>query len=284
MSAALLVLVLAAAPRAARAQEDVPSVQGAPADQAQQELLRRVKEELASDPARADALAERILRSRLGAQLSETPDAATTRAGLADWMRAHPDAAAELAVGFAGDDARGDHAYESSLTMQAKNFLELSPDRDKGLLGRLKGLGKAAKRLSKQAKMSDDDRRRLVKEMFEGRSTVDRAAGAGPEGGPGPGRASPAVADDGLYDRLSPANVTGYSPQVQTLQNELNRSAPPGAPRLAETGRLDYATLAFPAYSVRYDLDRLEAAWARDAAAARAAALGEKVPPARLAD
>lgn len=277
--AALAAALLWAAPARASA----PPVEGRLADSKDSDLARRMKAALAEDPSRADALAARVLRSSLGPRLADAPDPDLARGQLREWLLANPDAAAHLAVGFARDDADGTDAFERSLYKNAERFLELSPDRDKGILGRLDGLGRASKALKADADLSDEDRRKLMKDLFEGRGAQNAAGTADrPEGRPGGGAG--AVADDGIYDRLSAANPTGYSPQVQALQSELNRSAPPGAPRLIETGKLDHATLVFPAHPVRYDVSRLEAAAAREAAARRASALGERPSAEALSD
>ncbi|MEE8424326.1 MAG: hypothetical protein V3S11_00780, partial [Elusimicrobiota bacterium] len=61
-----------------------------------------------------------------------------------------------------------------------------------------------------------------------------------------------------LYDRLGAGNLTGYSPDVMTFQSAMNQRRPPGAPKLIETGRLNHATLRFPYYGLRYDIDNLD--------------------------
>lgn len=287
MTARALAGLLLLAPGRGALAADPPPLEGREADTSGTDLARRMKAALAEDPAKADALAARILRSSLGPRLTEAADPEAARAELRAWVMENPAAAAHLAVGFARDDAEGTDAFERSLYKRAERFLELSPDRNKGILGRLDGLGKASKAIKADEGMSDDDRRKLMKDLFEGQGRQDASSsGGGPDGkgGPASGGGGPAVADDGVYDRLSALNPTGYSPQVLTLQSELNRTAPPGAPRLVETGKLDYATLLFPSHPVRYDLERLEAAAAREAAARRAAALGERLPAERLAD
>ncbi|TBR26136.1 hypothetical protein EPO15_00860 [bacterium] len=281
-AAAALGLALLLAP-AARA-SDAPSIEGREADVSGTDLVRRMKAALAEDPAKADALAARILRSSLGPRLSESADPDLARGELRAWIVANPAAAAHLAVGFARDDAAGTDAFERSLYRRAEHFLELSPDRNKGILGRLDGLGKASKAIKADEGMSDDDRRKLMKDLFEGQGAMNaQAKDLGP-GGAGPAAGGGAVSSDGVYDRLSAVNPAGYSPLVQALQSELNRSAAPGAPRLIETGKLDYPTLVFPSHPVRYDLERLEAAAALTAAAHRANALGERRTPEQLAD
>jgi hypothetical protein len=42
------------------------------------------------------------------------------------------------------------------------------------------------------------------------------------------------------------------------MQNALNRQRVPGAPRLIETGKLDYDTLSYPAHGMRHDIGNLE--------------------------
>lgn len=281
---AALAAALSLFPLATQADE-APAIQGREADTSGTDLVRRMKAALAEDPAKADALAARILRSSLGPKFSESADPETARGELRDWVLANPGPAAHLAVGFARDDAEGTDAFERSLYKRAEHFLELSPDRNKGILGRLDGLGKAGKAIKADEGMSDDDRRKLMKDLFEGQGAMNAKSDGGGPGGSPSGTPSPggAVSADGVYDRLSAVNPSGYSPQVQALQSELNRSAAPGAPRLIETGKLDYATLVFPSHPVRYDLERLESAARASEAASRAATLGEKVPAENLA-
>ena len=272
---AILALSLLGTPLRASS-SDAPAVEGREADTSGTDLARRMKAALAEDPGRADALAGRILRSSLGPRLTDAADPETARADLRQWVMENPAAAAHLAVGFARDDAEGTDVFERSLYRRAESFLELSPDRNKGILGRLDGLGKASKAIKADEGMSDDDRRKLMKDLFEGRGQVNSSAqaGGGSAGGSSgsAGAGGSAVSAAGVYDRLSALNPTGYSPQVQALQSELNRTAPPGAPRLIETGKLDHATLVFPAHPVRYDLERLESALAREEAAHRPSA------------
>ncbi|MBI3299954.1 MAG: hypothetical protein HYZ75_17455 [Elusimicrobia bacterium] len=261
MRASALVLFLAApAPALAT---DVPSATARELEQKRTDAERRMEAELARDPARVEALAERVLRSSVGPALTGSAEPELARAKLTAWIRKDPAAAASLALGFARDDAEGSDRFERSLTLENERFLERNPDDPGGLFARLSRLGASLRGIKSGEGLSEDERKRLAKEAFEGRSSIDADAKEdGPRGGADSARPSgaPAVTDGGIYDRLSAANPTGYSPQVQALQNELNRQAPPGAPRLAESGKLDHPTLVFPSHSLRYDVERLEKA------------------------
>ena len=96
--------------------------------------------------------------------------------------------------------------------------------------------------------------------MFEGQGaqsgrvlTMDKDGRAGAKG-EGP---APALADS-YYDRLSAGNLRGYSPQLLAMQSALNQRRPPGAPALVETGKLDYLTLSYPGFGMKFDVENLE--------------------------
>ncbi|HBL18121.1 MAG: hypothetical protein A2X36_15505 [Elusimicrobia bacterium GWA2_69_24] len=274
----LLILLGASGPLGSAYAADVPAVEGVSQDPGEADLIRRTQESLAADPARADALAARLLRSRVGRQLSEADEPGKARAEVLSWISANPESAATLAVGFAKDDARRSRAFEESLFRQVERFFELNPGRSKGILGRLDQAAAASKTLQREVKLDEEQQRQLIQQLFEGRSAGAGQGPSGPEGKGGGGKSesagTPVAA--GLYDRLHAANLTGYSPQVMALQSEMNRLRAPGAPKLVETGRLDYETLRYPAYGLRYDLDRLEKSWRIQRAWAQARSLGEE--------
>ncbi|MFC1678960.1 hypothetical protein ACFL2T_01980 [Elusimicrobiota bacterium] len=285
-------MLAASVPAAALAVEDADGVAGVPVDTSETDLVRQLKETLVEDPAQADALAYRIMESRVAGQFSESDDPEAAFRDIRAWIRKNPESAAYLAVGFAKDDAGGTQAFEESLVRRVAVSVEMNPDRHKGILGRLDRAAQLSKTVGPKTKLDEEEQARLIKQIFEGKSTIggqmDRRSGSGTgQGDPDAGSGGPAIrAGAGLYDRIGAANPTGYSPRVMALQSEMNRGRPPGAPRLIETGHLDYATLRYPYHGLRYDIDRLGAdfraqrAWA----AARLLKLQGEYPPERMRD
>lgn len=270
---------LCAAPAAALDATDIPGVAGTRVETDEDRLARDMSERLRSDPGTADALALRILESSLGPQLSESGDPARALSDIRDWIRKNPDSAGHLASGFAQDDARGDHAFERSLFSRIERYFELNPGRNRGILGKLDRIASESKSLAAVKDLDDEERREMLKKFFEGKAEGAGSLGArngGPSGGRPPADAAAAYAGEGLYDRLNSANPTGYSPQVLAIQSEMNIRRAPGAPKLAETGRLDYATLRHPYYGMRSDINSLDKSLRRDGAAEAAGLLGER--------
>ena len=275
LATAVLSLLLCSAKVSAQ-----PNTQGRVVETEEDELARRVADSLRNDPERRQILAQRILRSSLAESLSSpNGDPQVALSGIADWVRDHPEDAAHLSIGFAKDDYYQNHEFEDSLRYRIKRYFELNPERDKGILGALKAVGSESKTLRVLGdKLAEEEQREILKRMFEGRGlendTVlthpsdhagnpsDGAAGAHDPGG------SAVFASAGIYDRLSLANPTGYSPDVVTYQSALNARRPPGAPPLLANGRLDYPTLVYPSYSLRFDLERLRSELGRERAQA----------------
>jgi len=286
---ALPALFLSAAPKPG-------AIEGRAADGAHADLVRQMKDRLRSDPETTEIVAQRILKSSLGAQLSESAEPDRALEDLKSWVAQNPESAAHLAIGFAKDDAAGNKVFENSLYKDMQNFLELNPDNAQGMYGRLKRASSFSRSLEQTRNLDNEDRQAVINALFEGvdsersgkLSRTDNAGrwdaqrGIGPGGAPGPGGTVDASVS--LYDRLGAANLTGYSPEVMTLQSELNRRKAPGAPGLVETGKLDYPTLRHPYYGLRYDIDRLDAAARTHRAWSLAKALGEAIPDARLKD
>ena len=277
----LLGLALLLLPCPAARAEEPAAVSGEAADTQDTDLARRMKDLLQNDPAAADSLARRILDSSLATQLSQGPGSGgadgriSALRDIQAWIFKNPADAAFLAVGFAKDDRTGTRDFESSLYRRVDRYFELNPSREKGLLGRLKRAGSESQIVVKNLDMDDDERRELLARMFEGGASDAHVRAKSPEGSPkGEPSRGVSYAGDAIYDRLSAANPTGYSPLVQQLQSELNATASPGAPRLIETGKLDYPTLRHPYYALAYDIERLEASYRSQLALARAKSLG----------
>ncbi|MHB2026378.1 MAG: hypothetical protein ACYCPQ_07030 [Elusimicrobiota bacterium] len=98
-----------------------------------------------------------------------------------------------------------------------------------------------------------EEQAEILRTMFEGQSAdihqiITRQF---------PGSKAPSAES---LDRLSLSHLTGYSPQIASLQSRLNAQASgiPGIARLAETGKLDYATLRYPRYVLYYDLQKMQ--------------------------
>lgn len=299
MSWLLAALLFASAPAWAQDEEpDEAQGQAAPGQVSDAELTRNMRDQIKGDPRVADSLAERIARSSLGGRISGAPDPETRAKEIRRWMDQNPDSAAGIAVGLARDDADGTHAFEEALNRSAQSH-EFTLDKTKGIYGRLKKSGMDSKLMKKQIaepkkegeEMTGEEQREILKNMFEGQGgmsnrIITQEEEAGPRkdypgaGAPGAGLAS------GYYDRLSQGNLRGYSPQLQALQSALNARRVPGAPKLIETGKLDYETLSYPAYGMRFDVANLALKLRYEEAYALARLLGREreLTPEQLLD
>jgi hypothetical protein len=291
----LSAILILAAPAASLAAEP-PPLEGRAADASESDLVRQMKDRLKEDPETAEIVARRILKSSLGPQFTKSADPEDALEDLKGWVNENPEAAAHLAIGFAKDDASGTKSFENSLYKDMKRFLELNPDGTKGMYGRLKKASQFSASMEKMKGLDDEDRQAIINTLFEGKDSLrsgklsrtdnagrwEKQRGIGPGGAPGPGGTVDASAS--LYDRLGTENLTGYSPEVMTLQSELNRRKAPGAPNLVETGKLDYPTLRHPYYGLRYDVDRLSTAYRLHRAWALSKALGREHSKEELSD
>ena len=279
-AAALSIALCLAAP-AARAQDAPDTGSGVTVENPEAEVARRVADVLRTDPGAQAALAHRLMSSSLAESLA---GGATNRddaeAAVFHWVQQHPDDASHLAVGFASDDQNGSHDFETSLHERVVRSLALNPDRYTGILGVLQAAGSQSKIISKlEKKMDEEEQRELLKRLFEGKGGEQGRVLKQPDEGKDnrtdrPSSSAPGVAAPGAYDRISELNPSGYSPQVLALQSALNAQRAPGAPKVPETGRLDYATLAAPSYSLHGDLERQDAALRAQRAWETARALG----------
>ncbi len=255
LRASLLPLLLAVS---VRAQDEPPSALGEEKDAAVIEVRDRIK----SDPGAADAAAARVARSQLSRLLTPAGDRDARVAAAKEWIDKDPDAAARVMIGLLRDDAAGATVYEDSLLREMRVSYEKNPGAEKNLFNRLRRTAKDSKLLAKQSQeMSEDERREILRSLFEGKgSQNDRVIhGKGDGSGKTPDKnAAAATSFSGIYDRLGAGNLRGYSPQLMAMQSALNRRRPPGAPALVETGTLDYQTLSYPAYGMNYDVANLE--------------------------
>lgn len=292
MTGAALALLLLCLPTHAQFEdsEDV-SYEEEPAPMSEQELREKMARRLRSDPAAVVALAERINRSKVSAGITRANDEQTRMVEISDWILKNSDQAAWLGLGLAQDDKEGSKKFETLISRDTK--LVLNPNSDKGIYGNLSKSSKKSRLMKKAAdeEMSSEEQREILKTMFEGQGNQsnriitqeeqfdpDKAKAAGAPGATG------ANFSQSLYDRLSASNLRGYSPQMAALQSALNRRRVPGAPKLIETGKLDYETLSYPSYSMKWDLGNLEKRLRYERAYALARLLGKTLTQNELLD
>jgi hypothetical protein len=258
--AAAVLLALAACAAPVIAQDEPTAVVAEETDPA----VIEVRDKLKNDPAFADSVAQRVAKSRLIARLTTDSSEEARVAAAQSWIKDDPAGAAHIALGLSSDDMTGTTNYEDALLSQLAKQYDANPGASKNTFGRLSKTAKDSKLLKKQADgMSDDEKREILRNMFEGQGSesskviTDKNEGQNrPPSDKGGGRA--ATAFNGIYDRLNAGNLRGYSPQLMSLQSALSAHRPPGAPALVETGKLDYQTLAYPAYGMHYDIDNLQ--------------------------
>lgn len=251
--AAFLLLLLAAP---ALAQEEPASSAGEEKDA----TVIEVRDKIKSDPAIVDVVAERVARSQLAPLLTPSGDKDARIAAAKEWISKDPDAAARVMIGLMRDDSNGNTVYETSLLHQMGVTFDKNPGAEKNLYGRLRKNAKDSKLLTKQSQeMSDDEKREILRTLFEGKGSQSDKVIEQKDTGKSIDKSVPAATSfNGIYDRLGAGNLRGYSPQLMAMQSALNLRRPPGAPALVETGKLDYQTLAFPAYGMNYDVGNLD--------------------------
>ena len=234
-------------------------------DEERTAAVEDMRKQLADNPGLQGALAERVLRSRIGGTITQETDPVKQHEAIAAWIKNDPGSAAEIAIGLSRDDASGNHSFENGI-VEHMNLSYRRNDRNvnRGAMGVLKGAAKTSKlmNLQENEKVGEEERRELLRNLFEGKGAQSGKTieGSAPEGKAGESNPTPSAAlATSFYDRLTAGNIRGYSPQLMALQSSLNTRRPPGAPALIETGKLDYATLSYPAYGLRFDLGNLEA-------------------------
>lgn len=261
MRAALLALLLAGA--SAGADEGEPS--SAPAGTAiegdQSSAVEAMRRQLEGDPGLQEALVDRILQSKIASAISSEKDEGKKRSDVRAWVTSDLHSAAEIALGLAKDENEGTHLFENTLVKHLHQTIRRK-NTDRGAYGVLKSAAKTSKLTTlADQQAGEEERREALRNLFEGKGSQGERVitGQAPEGKPG-GSDTPASAAlaNSFYDRLSAGNIRGYSPQLMALQSALNTRRPPGAPALIETGKLDHATLSYPAFGLKYDLGNLE--------------------------
>lgn len=255
MKLAALLAVLLATPADA---QQTPQTQAVDQDDP---AVLEVKNLLGGDTDLVDSLAERLLRSRLGETISTEKDVDDRLAAIKAWITDDPDSAARIALGLAQDDVNADSRFEDSLLRQTRTYYADNPGASRNLFGLLRRAAKDSKLLKQQAaELNEDERREIMRSLFEGKGSQTSRILLEKENGKAPSDKTPtgaATSFSGYYDRFDGGNLRGYSPQLLALQSQLNARRPPGASRLIETGKLDYATLSYPSHGMRHDLARL---------------------------
>lgn len=256
-----LFILLSAVPRPAPAEIETKL---AASEALKDEVLKEIEERLLKDEPAARGLARRLLNSSLKSYFGGISNREEDLDRVVEWIRTNPHSAAQLAFGFAQDDAEGTSSFESSLYERVIRYYTVNPNATRGLLGTLLAAGQSSAELLKLEGMDEEQSRDAVKRFFEGESTTTGKTPTGPPGsagkppgGPG-GSTPPALAGAGIYDRLAASNLKGHSPEVLYFQSSYNALRIPGAPKLVETGRIDYETIRFPFYQIGYDLRNLE--------------------------
>lgn len=262
-AAATALLTISLLPFVARAQDAEPTNDpaSASAETDQTAAVADMKRQLEGDPGLQQALVDRIMHSKIAASISVDPDHEKQRSDVSDWVKGDLGSAAEIALGLSRDEAEGTHNFENGLVKHLKQTFRRG-NTDRGAFGVLKGAGKTSKQmgLKQNEEVGEEERRERLKNLFEGKGAQSERIITGKADDDKPKTESTANASlaNSFYDRLSAGNIRGYSPQLMALQSSLNTRRPPGAPALIETGKLDFATLAYPAYGLKYDLGNVE--------------------------
>lgn len=260
MRTALLTILLLTA--VARADEGEPSA--APSGHAvegdRSEAVEDMRKQLEGDPGLQEALVDRIMQSKIAATISDDSDDNKKRAAVREWVQGDLASASEIALGLAKDEAEGTHLFENTLVKHLKQTFRRN-NSNRGAFGVLKGAAKTSKLTTlADQQAGEEEKREALRNLFEGKGSQGgrTITGQAPEGKATSDTPPSAALANSFYDRLSAGNIRGYSPQLMSLQSSLNTRRPPGAPRLIETGKLDYATLSYPAHGLKYDLGNLE--------------------------
>lgn len=261
MKHALLALLFLTA--TLHSQESEPATpEGQAIEEDRNAAIAELRQKLEGDPGLQEALVDRIMLSKIAGAISSETDAKKKRAQVREFVQADLGSAAEIAMGLERDEASGTHLFENTLTRHLRQTFRRG-NTDRGVFGVLKGAAKTSKQMGKpENEAGDDERREIMRNLFDGKGAQGERTitGSAPDGkavGSETPAASAALANT-FYDRLSAGNIRGYSPQLMALQSSLNTRRPPGAPALIETGKLDFATLAYPAHAIKYDLANLE--------------------------
>lgn len=227
----------------------------------QSDAVADMRKQLEGDPGLQEALIDRILQSKIAPAISSESDVKKRRSDVSAWVKSDLGSASEIAIGLARDEAAGTHLFENTTVKYLRQTYRRN-NTDRGAFGVLKGAAKTSKLMGNPDQQAgEEEKRELLRNLFEGKGSQGEKVitGQAPEGkAAGADTPASAALANSFYDRLSAGNIRGYSPQLMALQSALNTRRPPGAPALIETGKLDFATLSYPAYGLRFDLGNLD--------------------------
>ncbi|MEK7234286.1 MAG: hypothetical protein AAB268_10755 [Elusimicrobiota bacterium] len=260
MKTALLVILLLGASAVADEGEPSSTPTGYTVEGGRSEAVEDMRKQLESDPGLQEALVDRIMHSKIAGTISDDQDDEKKRSAVREWVRGNLVSASDIALGLAQDKADGTHLFENTLVKHLKQTFRRN-NSDRGAFGVLKGAAKTSKMTTlTDQQAGEEEKRELLRNLFEGKgSQGGKVITAQAPEGKAAGSDAPANVSlaSSFYDRLSAGNIRGYSPQLMSLQSALNTHRPPGAPILIETGKLDHATLSYPAFGLKYDLANL---------------------------
>ena len=258
MRTVLAALLLAAAAPGARAADEPTATIAPETDPTVLQVMGKFKD----DPAVTDTVVQRVMKSGLIGQITPETEDGPREEAVRKWIKTDPASAARIALGLFHDDQVGKPEFEQNLIHQMNVTYEANPGAQKNVYNRLRRNAKESGLVKKQSdEMSADEQSELLRSLFEGKGSSGNKviSGKGQENGNIPDKpAAPATSFNGIYDRLGAGNLRGYSPQLMSLQSSLNTRRPPGAPPLIETGKLDYPTLSYPAYGMKFDVGNLD--------------------------
>lgn len=260
MRAALLAILVAGASAGAQDGEPSEAPAGQAVDADRSEAVENLRKQLEADPGLQEAVVDRIMQSKIAGAISDELDEGKKRAEVREWVKGDLISASEITLGLAKDEAEGTHLFENTLVKHLKQTFKRA-NTNRGAFGVLKGAAKTSKLTTlADQQAGEEEKREALRTLFEGTGSQGgkTITGQAPDAKAASEAPPSAALASSFYDRLSAGNIRGYSPQLMSLQSALNTRRPPGAPRLIETGKLDHATLSYPAHGLSFDLGNLE--------------------------
>ncbi len=223
------------------------------------QLNQQVSEEerlIESNPKIAKAIAERIAQSSIGNRISLSKSSLQKTKEIEAWLLKNPQAGAIIGLGLQADAANGNHDFENRMNQELSQF-EPNPNAVHNAYYQLKRASKTERSMISDKTMTNEERVEILNNLFEGRGSGSKAIIRRMQKG-GSSESPATTLTRNFYNRLSASNLSGYSPKVAALQSQMARENIPGAPPLIVTGYLDYKTLSYPAYEMKYDLSNLK--------------------------
>lgn len=243
------------------------------------EMVEQVTERLRGDADFREQLARRIAQSAIAPRITEEEDPKERLRVIRAWVEQNPGPSADIGIGLAKDDASGSTNFQDTVNRTTISRLHANPNASKGIFGRLKKASRDSMKMGKDEEMAGEERNEILRTLFEGKGSggqkiVTELESGASRAGDKIGVSATGLGAQSYFDRLGAGNLRGYSPQLMAMQSALNARRPPGAPKLIESGKLDYATLSYPGHGMRFDLGNLEKRLRQQRAYALAKALG----------